>query len=81
MLHLAVVSGFVLVVAFLVPSWVFMWVEEDWHFIDAFYYCFVSLTTIGLGDYVPGDKPGQAGRSLYKLLITGECMLVDSLTC
>ncbi|XP_062865067.1 potassium channel subfamily K member 1b isoform X2 [Trichomycterus rosablanca] len=54
---------------FLVPAAVFS-SQEDWNFLESFYFCFISLSTIGLGDYVPGEAFNQRFRELYKLGIT-----------
>ncbi|XP_076988119.1 potassium channel subfamily K member 6 isoform X1 [Tamandua tetradactyla] len=70
--HLLALLGVVVTICFLMPAAVFAYLEEAWSFLDAFYFCFISLSTIGLGDYVPGEAPGQPYRALYKMLVTGE---------
>ena len=59
-------------VVFLLPALVFARLEDNWNYLDSLYYCFISLTTIGLGDFIPGDTPGQEWRPLYKALTTCE---------
>ncbi|CAB3376025.1 Hypothetical predicted protein [Cloeon dipterum] len=70
LLHVTLVGAFVVVLAMLIPAVVFAYLEPEWDYLDAFYYCFISLTTIGLGDYIPGDSPNQQYRPLYKVLTT-----------
>ncbi|XP_014662153.1 PREDICTED: potassium channel subfamily K member 18-like [Priapulus caudatus] len=43
--------------------------EKDWDYLTAFYFCFISLSTIGLGDVVPKDKAfHDAMAGVYVLL-------------
>ena len=62
---------------FLVPAAIFTALEPKWGFSDALYYCFISLTTIGLGDFIPGDNYDQHLRPLYKACTT--CKMIIKL--
>lgn len=68
---LSVLSSYVLL------GGIFFKTLEEWTVIEGVYFCFITLSTIGLGDYVPGnsinDSDTQAelklvGVSLYLLM-------------
>ncbi|XP_056124848.1 potassium channel subfamily K member 1a [Rhinichthys klamathensis goyatoka] len=69
-LHAALLAIITISCFFLIPAIIFSVLEEEWNFLESFYFCFISLSTIGLGDYVPGEGYHQRFRELYKLGIT-----------
>lgn len=36
---------------------------EDWNIITAAYFCYITLSTIGFGDYVPGQNMSDPNRN------------------
>lgn len=62
--------SFVLIFFFFIPAAIFNYLEPEWDYLDSIYYCFISLTTIGLGDYVPGDATAAPYRAIYKIATT-----------
>uniref|UniRef100_T1ITT6 Potassium channel domain-containing protein n=1 Tax=Strigamia maritima TaxID=126957 RepID=T1ITT6_STRMM len=49
---------------------------EEWYFLDGCYFCFVTLTTIGFGDLVPGDTISSDEDSQVKLVLCSLYVLV-----
>eukprot|EP00093_Oithona_nana_P012635 12635.XXX_680196_691581_1 [CDS] Oithona nana genome sequencing. len=45
-----ILFGYITVGAIIFSQW------EGWPFLDGFYFSFITLTTIGFGDFVPGEK-------------------------
>ncbi len=52
---MALVALFSLTLFLSIGSYVFTQFET-WRFFDAFYFCFITLTTIGFGDMVPSKN-------------------------
>ncbi|RVE59786.1 hypothetical protein OJAV_G00191850 [Oryzias javanicus] len=73
LLHATALAVIMAVIFLFIPSWIFVNLEKNWNFLESLYFCFISLTTIGLGDYVPGEthsKGASPHPQLYRLAIT-----------
>ncbi|XP_031595086.1 potassium channel subfamily K member 5-like [Oreochromis aureus] len=53
-----------LLVHLVIPPFVFMSMEE-WTYLEGFYFSFITLTTVGFGDYVAGVNPDIDYHRLY----------------
>ncbi|XP_003968759.2 potassium channel subfamily K member 6 [Takifugu rubripes] len=62
LLMLLVILGF-----FVAPAAIFSTLEVSWSFLDGIYFCFISLCTIGLGDFVPATQLWHKYRQLYQI--------------
>ncbi|TRY55357.1 hypothetical protein DNTS_020904, partial [Danionella cerebrum] len=47
---------------FLLPAGALYLLEEHWSYLEALYFCFISLSTTGLGDFLPGRTQSRAAR-------------------
>lgn len=74
-IHATCLALIIALLFLIIPAWIFVSLESDWDFLESLYFCFISLTTIGLGDYVPGEthsKEAISHPTLYRLAITSE---------
>lgn len=67
MICLVLISLFVLIALLLLPACLFTQLQPDWTLLDAFYFCFISITTTGLGDLVP-EYSKTSFHWLYEVL-------------
>ena len=62
---LLVITSYILSGALMFTLW-----ERDWDFLIGSYFCFITLTTIGFGDYVPGTNVDSWGAQEKLVLCT-----------
>jgi voltage-gated potassium channel len=70
---LPVVAG-----ALVLTGTIFYWRFEDWTIIESLYFCIVTLTTVGYGDFAPTTTATQIFTIVY--ILTGFGVLVALLT-
>ena len=65
--NLPLVSSLVVATAYMVGG-IFMYVQwEDWDYLEAFYFIFISISTVGFGDVLPSDKECFVASFIYQL--------------
>lgn len=62
------------VIFIFIPAYILSTIEPGWSYLDSLYFCFISITTIGLGDYIPGESVQQSYKSIYKIIVSGELL-------
>ncbi|XP_026319072.1 uncharacterized protein LOC113229625 isoform X3 [Hyposmocoma kahamanoa] len=64
-LCVCLVASYIVAGTFLFKSW------EQWAYLDAAYFCFITLTTIGFGDFVPaqGQRAGNPADAVHSIAL------------
>ncbi|KAM6949598.1 potassium channel, subfamily K, member 7 [Aplochiton taeniatus] len=77
LLHGSLLWVVIIALLFLLPALTFWFLEPEWSFLDAVFFCFVTLSTIGQGGYSLGRTWDRSAREMLKLLTT--CYLMVGL--
>ncbi|VDK70017.1 unnamed protein product [Litomosoides sigmodontis] len=59
--------GIITVILFIAGGAILFAIWEDWNLFDGAYYSFITLSTIGFGDIVPGQSLGEGSQE--KLIV------------
>ncbi|XP_033113056.1 potassium channel subfamily K member 9-like [Anneissia japonica] len=52
-----------------IGAYIFSQMEEGWSFFDGFYFAFITVSTIGFGDLVPGETSGNIIEENLNLIV------------
>ncbi|KAJ8281806.1 hypothetical protein COCON_G00043250 [Conger conger] len=68
--HAGLLLGLTAGLLFLLPAAVLCHLVPGWSFLESFYFCYISLSTIGLGDYLPGGTRSLAAWRGLELAVS-----------
>ncbi len=71
---MAVIGGYIFLGSLLFGLW------EGWKPLEASYFCFVTIATIGFGDLVPGAARFENVADQYKMIASAFYMLFGNKT-
>ncbi|XP_042728176.1 potassium channel subfamily K member 16-like isoform X2 [Lagopus leucura] len=57
------------ILVFLCLPSLFFQITEGWSYSEGIYFAFITLSTIGFGDYVVGKQPGRIYFSYYRTIV------------
>ncbi|XP_034020655.1 potassium channel subfamily K member 1 [Thalassophryne amazonica] len=77
LVHVGLLLGLLLVVLFLCPALMFRLMQPEWSFLDALFFCFAILSTVGPGSSSVGRSWVPGTRETLELITT--CYLLVSL--
>ncbi|XP_020504957.1 potassium channel, subfamily K, member 7 [Labrus bergylta] len=77
LLHAGLLSMLVLCLLFLLPALLVLLLEPNWNFLDALFFCFLTLSTVGQGGDTLGRSWSPGAKETLELLTT--CYLVGGL--
>ncbi|CAH8668986.1 unnamed protein product [Schistosoma margrebowiei] len=58
----------VITCSILIPGIIFTYLEQNWTYFDAIYFCIISLSAVGFGDMVASESKDSSASSLVTIL-------------
>lgn len=70
LIHASLLCLVIVTLLFLLPALSFCFLEPEWSFLDALFFCYITLSTIGQGGYMLGRSMDRTARDALKVFTT-----------